>query len=180
MQSNITIITANQTHIAGIMNVEQLSWLDTYPNKEYGITFDDVKNRFNPLYIKNREIELLEDIETADGNIKLFVALDDETVVGYIRGCKGETYNDLIEIYVLPVYRGIGIGKQLINELFKFFGNQKSIILEVAAYNLKSITFYEHLGFKKDISLKQNEHETWNILPSGMTIPILFMKKLII
>lgn len=60
---------------------------------------------------------------------------------------------------------------------FKFFGDQKNIILEVAVYNNKTIKIYEHLGFRKDVSLKQDENETWNLLPSGIRIPVIFMKK---
>lgn len=118
MLTNLKIIKANERDVDGIVKVEQSSWLETYPNKAYGVTYSDVKARFSNEYLIYRKTQLLKDIKDPSGKVKLIVAIIDEEVVGYIRGSIGENFNDLIEIYILSVYRGLGIGKRLIDELF--------------------------------------------------------------
>lgn len=77
------------------------------------------------------------------------VAVEDETVVGYVgsQTVIGET--DMMNIAVHPAYRKKGIGTALINELIHELAlrRSRSLMLEVRASNETAISVYMGLGF---------------------------------
>ena len=77
------------------------------------------------------------------------VAVDAETVVGYVgsQTVIGET--DMMNIAVHPAYRKKGIGTALINELIHELAlrRSRSLMLEVRASNETAISVYMGLGF---------------------------------
>lgn len=77
------------------------------------------------------------------------VAVQNETVIGYIgsQTVMGET--DMMNVAVHPDYRRQGIAKALINELVHFLKAREShsLTLEVRASNTPAIALYESLAF---------------------------------
>ena len=78
------------------------------------------------------------------------VAVDGNTVAGYVgsQSVLGET--DMMNIAVSPDYRRQGIGEKLVTELvegLKVRGNH-SLMLEVRASNIPAQKLYEKLGFR--------------------------------
>lgn len=172
----MNIRLATNQDIGGIIAIEKSCWLDIYPNINE-ITTEDIENRFDAQnFLSSRTEEIRNEIgELSD---KRFVVIeDDKQIVGYARGWKLDEFNDLVEIYVLKEFRGKGLGRLLLADMFSWFDKSKPIILEVAEYNNSAIKFYEKLGFKINTEMKQVPEENWNVLPTGKKIPVVFMVK---
>ena len=77
------------------------------------------------------------------------VAVDGDTVAGYIgsQAVMGEA--DMMNLAVLPAYRRQGIGKNLVTVLIEFLHDKEvhSLTLEVRASNESAINLYAGLGF---------------------------------
>lgn len=77
------------------------------------------------------------------------VALDGDTVAGYIGSQSVMGESDMMNVAVHPSYRRQGIGEALVTELIKKLrqlGNY-SLALEVRVSNQPAIALYEKLGF---------------------------------
>ena len=79
------------------------------------------------------------------------VALDGETVVGYVGSQSVEGEADMMNVAVHPEYRRRGIARMLINELMDALAKQgvHSLALEVRDSNAPAIALYEQLGFSQ-------------------------------
>ena len=79
------------------------------------------------------------------------VAVDGETVIGYVgsQAVCGEA--DMMNIAVLPDYRRQGIGKELVSSLIKMLNDREvhSLTLEVRTSNEPAIAMYNLLGFEQ-------------------------------
>ena len=130
-----------------IQNVFYRTWLVTYPNKEHGISVDDIEDRFKDRNAPERREKRRQDILTRNLNKRLLVAKDGDTVVGVCRASKSESENRLNAIYVLPEYQGKGVGSRLWAEISSFFDQDKEVVIDVVTYNQNAIDFYKKLGF---------------------------------
>lgn len=143
MNSNITIQKATPGDALEIGEVFYRTWLATYPNKEHGITIEDIEYVF-----KDRASRDGSKFANMPDNEVYYTAKDNGHVVGVCRLIKHEDKNELKAIYVLPEYQGRGVGKMFWNEALKFFNSKKDIIVNVVVYNTNAIEFYKKLGFK--------------------------------
>ena len=77
------------------------------------------------------------------------VALDGETVAGYVGSQSVEGEADMMNVAVHPEHRRQGIARMLINELVGALAKQgvHSLALEVRSSNAPAIALYEQLGF---------------------------------
>lgn len=79
------------------------------------------------------------------------VAMDGDTVAGYVgsQSVLGEA--DMMNLAVLPEYRRQGIGGMLVAELIRQLqaGNVRCLTLEVRASNQGAIALYQNLGFQQ-------------------------------
>ncbi len=173
-RQQIVVEVANKNDISGIINVEELTWVSSYPNSEIGITVDDVRARFNSEFKEKRAVDILAEMASKKHTYRL--VMFNGKIVAYSHFLKEESFGDLVELYVLPEYQGKGIGGALLRNGLSWFESEKPVRLEVATYN-PAIEIYEHYGFKKLLNLKQEEDENWNVLPSKTRIPIIFMEK---
>ena len=92
-----------------------------------------------------------------DKNINYYLINSKEKTVGFVKIKNNSLPNLPIEdgieiekIYVLPAFKGMGIGKLTVDEILKKakeFG-KKILFLCVLDTNKDAITFYEKLGFK--------------------------------
>ena len=77
------------------------------------------------------------------------VAVDGDTVAGYVgsQSVMGEA--DMMNLAVLPAYRRCGVGKALVSELITKLAEKEvsSLTLEVRASNEPAIRLYAGLGF---------------------------------
>ena len=84
------------------------------------------------------------------GRLSLWVvALDGDTVAGYIGSQSVLGESDMMNVAVAPEYRRRGIAQALILELIRRLSQQgnRSLMLEVRASNTPAITLYHKLGF---------------------------------
>jgi ribosomal-protein-alanine N-acetyltransferase len=84
------------------------------------------------------------------GRLSLWVvALDGDTVAGYIGSQSVLGESDMMNVAVAPEYRRRGIAHALILELIRRLSQQgnRSLMLEVRASNTPAITLYHKLGF---------------------------------
>ena len=80
-----------------------------------------------------------------------FVALEGETVVGYVGSQTVIDESDMMNIAVHPDYRRRGIAEKLIHALVSALGEKGShgLTLEVRASNEVAISLYKKYGFEK-------------------------------
>lgn len=123
------------------------TWLQAYPNEEFGITVDDIHDRYKDAFTDEILKARAEKIKNPPRGQTLFFAKDGDKVVGLCRIVESENENRLQAIYVLPEYQGKGIGMLLWKSAQKVFNFKKDIFVAVAIYNRNAISFYEKLGF---------------------------------
>ena len=92
-----------------------------------------------------------------NNELGLFVALENDTIIGYISGYsetrapiyKLRTIGYVSNMYVLPAFRGKGVGSKLHHALLQWF-KEKNIIhieLNVDARAAATIATWHHLGY---------------------------------
>ena len=169
----ITIQKPQEEDIRGVQEVYYKTWLSTYPNKEAGITKEDIEERFKNHFSE----EFVNKVKKASLNVPenelYLIAKDGMSVVGVCRAIKKENFNQLQSIYVLPEYQGRGIGGMFWKEIKEFFNNGEDIIIQVATYNKQAISFYEKLGFVDNG--KRLADERFKMPISGALIPEMEM-----
>ncbi len=90
----------------------------------------------------------------------VFVAEEDEHLVGYIDWWVTFEVGQVNNLAVLPKLRGKGIGKTMMQDVLKRFKDAQCerVTLEVRIHNEAAIALYERLGFQKR-HLKKNYYE---------------------
>ena len=169
MENIIVVTLATPSDAEGINRGAHDAWLVTYPNKEAGITKEDVedkvKDRLSPEEIEKKRLKLTE----GNTNNKTFVAREGEQVVGFCTIYKDPEYNQLKAIYISPSLQGRGIGQKLWQQvLAEIRDNKNKIIVQVATYNTQAIEFYKKLGFKetgKNFSDERFRMKSGSIIP---------------
>ncbi len=144
---NITIQDAKPEDVTETSKVFRECWLDTYPNKEHGITHEDIEYFYKDSLAPEALSKKRSQIENISPNEKYFTAKEDGKIIGVCRLIKHPDKNELKSIYIMSAYRGKGIGKLFWNEAIKFFDPTKDIVVTVATYNRGAIGFYTKLGF---------------------------------
>lgn len=157
----------------GIQNVSYETWMATYPNKEIGVIKEDIeekfKNRLSKEAIQKREFEIL----NPQNNNFFLVAKENNTVIGICKAEKDAHENRLTAIYVLPEHQGRDVGMLLWKCILDLLGSKKSILVDVASYNLQAINFYKRIGFIE--TGKRFVDEKYKMPISGIIIPEIEM-----
>ena len=128
--------------------------------EEYIVSID--KDELDQVGIDYREKMALMDLEEVNkNNGKCYIAVENDKAIGLIMGCifpydekdyldyKCPKKGEITELIVSKKARGRGIGKVLMNimeEYFKSLGCEY-ILLDVFAYNVNAIKFYEKEGY---------------------------------
>lgn len=110
------------------------------------------------LYITERKAPPLSEVraqcrKSLREKIPFFVAVDGERVVGsaavYRRGVPSMSHGGNFGIFLLPEYRGMGLGTKLTAGILKMSrGKFDSVFLEVFAKNKRARQLYKKMGFK--------------------------------
>ena len=133
---------------AGIRYVQHQTWLATYPNEELGITREAINARF--AYpdgaLMRRHPTNKQQINT-DPALHVWVAKEEQRVIGFCIALKEALNGHVRAIYVLPAHQGRGIGKRLLQVALDWLGDRKPVTLSVAVYNTRAIAFYRRFGF---------------------------------
>lgn len=124
VRSEMTITTMGQEHVSQVAELEKQCFSDPWSEKSVASELE------NPLSL-------------------WLVALEGDTVAGYVgsQTVMGET--DMMNIAVAPAFRRKGIARALIQALLRELARQGSrcLTLEVRASNAPARALYESLGF---------------------------------
>ena len=128
----IEIVKMTEAHVTQVAALEALCFSDPWSEKSVGSELT------NPLSY-------------------WLVALDGETVAGYVGSQTVLDETDMMNIAVHPKYRRQGIAEALVDALVDKLKEKGSrcLTLEVRESNLPAITLYEKLGFAQ-IGLRKN------------------------
>ena len=128
----IEIVTMTEAHVAQIAQIEKLCFSD--PWSENSISSE-----------LNSRISLW------------FVALDGDSVAGYIGSQSVLDEADMMNVAVHPDYRRQGIGEKLVLALAQALTEKgiRGLMLEVRESNVPAIALYEKQGFRQ-VGLRKN------------------------
>lgn len=169
----IEVTTPKPEDARGIHEVFYKTWLGTYPNKDFNITIDDLKNELGESLTEERITASRKQIEKPLEHKILLVAKNGNEVVGVCLASKHEDRNELEAIYILPEYQRKGVGRQLWDKVYEFFDPNKDIVVRTISYNSKAISFYRGLGFVNQTS---NSSIKDVIFKNGKKIPQIEMR----
>ena len=169
-QDNQPIIVepARPDDAEAVFNVQRLTWLDTYPNDEAGITKEDIRKRIEGEHgeLIPKKIERWKSgIEATGEKRAIFVVRDSGKIVGFVAPGIMDGQRRIGAIYVLPEAQGKGVGGKLLQGAVNWHGRSEDIFLHVASYNQNAIDFYMRNGFEetgkpiKDEMAKGDEKE---------------------
>ena len=169
-----TVALATPDDVFGMQEVFYHGWLATYPNAEYGITVDDVEDKFRDRYAEEVLARRRGHITNPPVGETAIVAKHGETVVGVCFVLQDADTNRIRAIYVLPEYHGRGIGTAMCEYAQQYFDPEKPTLVDVAVYNTNAIRFYEKLGFQ-DTGKRMREARF--AMKSGAVIPDMEMRR---
>jgi len=146
---NFFITDSQPEDVEAIEKMRYQSWLETYPNDEFGVTKEMIEERFAPKLstegLEKRREQYLQNQKNPD--ILNLVAKDDAgQVIGYVFATRGDEGNEIDAIYTNKVVHGIGIGGALMQRALDWIGNEDSFLL-VTSYNERAKNFYKKFGF---------------------------------
>lgn len=84
------------------------------------------------------------------GEVQTWVIRSEDKIVGYCTGGKGAEFNRIQAFHILPEFQGKGYGSRLLESAIKWLGEDKPILVGVAALNERAIHVYEKFGFIKN------------------------------
>jgi ribosomal protein S18 acetylase RimI-like enzyme len=157
----------------GIRYVQHQTWLATYPNEELGITREAINARFVNVSEETLKRRITNKQRlNADSSLHIWVAKDEQNIVGFCIAVKEALNGHVRAIYVLPSYQGRGVGKGLLQTALNWLGNKKPVTLAVATYNKKAMEFYRTFGF---VPVEESVGLSVAQLAPGVAIPQLEM-----
>lgn len=168
-EENIVIKPAQSEDAEAITHIQADTWLATYPNKEHGITEEDI--RAKKLDDPARTERWRQRIETPTMGQMIWIAKEKDRVIGFCFVKKGDTENYIEALYVYPNEQRKGAGQKLMHEALNWLGPHKKIGLGVTTYNQQAMKFYQKLGFE----ISDEPPESVPSLPSGLTMPVIKM-----
>lgn len=162
--SSVTIAPAKPQDVPAILAVRKACWLESYPNDIYGITIEDLELKD---FDSQSKIDQLSDEIATNSNLLVLVAKQGLKIVGCVFARKNDQYNEGENLYLLPNYRNLGLGKNLMSEGLEWLGHDKDLVIGVVAYNSSAITKYKKMGFGITCEILHDE----GMLPNGKVIP---------
>lgn len=124
--------------VRGNMSIE-------YKYNNDNVSFNEVRN----LLIKafgGRAIDSIDDVKKAFLNSShVIYAYDKNKLIGFARAISDIEWSIIYNVVVDPDYQSLGIGKEILNRFVLSLENR-----HIFAYtHPRTISFYEHLGFKR-------------------------------
>ncbi len=124
------------------------SWLDTYPNEEFGISRSFIEGFVAQKLSESESKKVYDAWPTFNQGVDglSLVAITGQTVIGicYSSKLSGQTLKTL---YVDKNYHGLGVGQALLSTALNWFDADKDVNLYVVDYNERAKAFYKKNGF---------------------------------
>ncbi|MCA9385441.1 GNAT family N-acetyltransferase [Candidatus Dojkabacteria bacterium] len=128
---------------------------------DYVLSVDPIKRlRKMPGYVDHALEKLLKTYEENNG--KIYLAVDEEKIIGFAFGFVGDTQSEenklqviptqlgiIADLYVEEAYRGTGVAELLMDALEKYLKNSgcDSLWVDVFADNTRALSYYKKRGF---------------------------------
>lgn len=129
------------------------SWLDTYPNEEYGVTRKWVEEQNLRQMTTEKRESRKERFEKgkAEDTVAGWVAKDASgKVIGATTPWVDEDGTQHVgSLYVDKNWHGSGVGSALMQKVVEWFDVSRPIVLGVASYNNRAKAFYRKWGFEE-------------------------------
>lgn len=151
---------------AGIEEVRRQAWIETYPDPTVGLTLEDINSL--PFGSQEKLVKWEQSIEGQGEGKRIWVARENEKVVGFAVAERAPEKHELNAIYVLPTHHGRGIGKALMQSALAWLGNDRDAVVWVFSHNKDAIGFYRKNQFEES-------GETSSLDINGKPIPDLEM-----
>ena len=133
-----------------VLLMHHQSWLDTYQNKEAGVTADWINERFKEKFteeaIEDKKRKVTEQLED-ENHLALVAKLTDGQPIGFIIASKNGNSGEVNAIYIAKKYYGCGLSKDLMDRALDFLHGVKPVYIHVASYNERAKNFYRKFGF---------------------------------
>ena len=165
MEPTTVITKAIASDAEALSNIKLAIWLDTYLNEELNITAEDIYAK--DFLCKERIATRAAHMEVDDGINYTLVARIDTQIVGYGRVTRGDVFDEVATLYVLPQWQGMKIGTRLMRQLLSWLGDDHVVKVGVVLYNKKAIKFYQKFNFK----LGEIVNHDNPVFPSGKDLP---------
>ena len=101
----------------------------------------------------------------ATERFNIYIAKDNDDVIGYLDITKSFDDNEIFDLLVLEPYRRRGWGRKLIARAIEV-NRPKKMFQTVDVDNLPAIRLYESMGFEK-VNGQDSQVATWNISDVG-------------
>lgn len=141
--SDIEIRPARLADVPEIRRVARRGWIEAY---DEFLSKTIIEAELSTWYTPDA-------VETAikDEEYPYFVAVDDETVVGYSKAVAETPIADLSTLYVSPDCWGAGVGTRLLDTVTDELESRGATALELTVFaeNDGAIGFYESRGFER-------------------------------
>lgn len=142
MQQYLQAIEATDSDVPGIIATLRESWLAAYMNEMAGVTKEKIELLYSDT--EDRTKRWLTRIEAKD---PIWVAKDNNIVIGVVAPKIEDTKHRVGAIYVRPEAFGKGVGRALLQKVLELYKGYP-IYLDVVSYNARAKAFYEHMGFE--------------------------------
>lgn len=141
---------ASEDDVLRVRTMHAHSWLAAYPNEEFGVSEDWVKERVAAWTTEEGIQRSKEHFKGIFGNPEHFyrIAELDGEVVGLVHALSEGNKQHLGALYIDASQYGNGLAQRLMDLAISWFDPAKPIDLEVVTYNARAIRFYEKYGFK--------------------------------
>lgn len=141
---------ASQDDVLKIRTMHAHSWLVAYPNEEFGVPEEWVKERVAAWTTEEGIQKSKEHFRSIFGHPAHYyrIAELNDKVVGLVHAINEGEKQHLAALYVDESQYGNGLAQRLMDGAIDWLDTAKSIDLEVAVYNARAIRFYEKYGFK--------------------------------
>lgn len=149
MTSNTKIREGEKSDLLSLLDIQYITWLDTYPNKKYNITKKDIEKKFEDRLKKRKEwIKDKEKLFFSNPDKRHFwVAVNDNRIVGFCVAGKENSKHQIEAVYVLPQYQRQGIGKGFLKKALRWLGEDNDIYIQLIEYNTNTLNLYKESGF---------------------------------
>lgn len=143
----IEVEKAEKQHSTDIVNILLAGWLYAYPNDQYLVTVQQVRDKFGDINEKINKIGSFIESIRASSYVNYLIAKIDTKVVGFLYARKMSAGLYIDALYVDPIYHRTGIGSSLLCAVATLNHNSSHITVDVVTYNEQAISFYQKYGF---------------------------------
>ena len=140
----------NTSDLGPVAALVKRSWLDTYVNKDFDITEDWIEDFWKRKDGESGNVERME-WRLRHDKMNYLVAIDRS---GRIIGTSFQITlpdggQEIVKLYVGKDYHGLGVGNSLMEDMIKWFDDDKPIELGVTTFNQRAKKFYSRWGFEE-------------------------------